>query len=59
VRTYRWLSDQAPGRHAFHELRGYSHLDVFMGRHAARDVFPLMLGELERTAEPAAAGAAR
>ena len=27
----------------------YGHLDVFMGAHAARDVFPDMLAELERT----------
>jgi len=27
-------------------LPGYSHLDVFMGKNAARDVFPLMLKEL-------------
>ena len=37
-----------PGCHALHVLPGYSHLDVFMGKNAARDVFPLMLEELER-----------
>jgi hypothetical protein len=31
-----------------HVLPGYSHLDVFFGRHAARDVFPLIRAELER-----------
>jgi hypothetical protein len=36
--------------HAFHELPGYGHLDMFMGRDAARDVFPLMLKELEKEA---------
>lgn len=29
-------------------LPGYGHLDMFMGRNAARDVFPLMVEELER-----------
>jgi hypothetical protein len=29
-----------------HELPGYSHLDVFMGKNAARDVFPQMIKEL-------------
>ena len=26
--------------HAFYELPGYGHLDIFMGKNAARDVFP-------------------
>jgi hypothetical protein len=46
VRTFRWFEDHDPGKHALHELPGYSHLDVFMGKDAARDVFPLMLQEL-------------
>jgi len=29
-------------------LRDYGHLDVFMGKNAHRDVFPLILSELER-----------
>jgi hypothetical protein len=45
-RTFRWFDGHQPGRHAIHELPGYSHLDVFMGKNAARDVFPLMLKEL-------------
>jgi hypothetical protein len=45
-RTFRWFDDHQPGRHALRELPGYSHLDVFMGKNAARDVFPLMLKEL-------------
>lgn len=45
-RTFRWFDHHEPGRHAIHELPGYSHLDVFMGKNAARDVFPLMLKEL-------------
>jgi hypothetical protein len=49
VRTYRWFESHMPGKHALHELAGYSHLDVFMGKDAARDVFPLMLAELERS----------
>jgi hypothetical protein len=46
VRTFQWFESHHPGRHAIHELPGYSHLDVFMGKNAARDVFPLMLAEL-------------
>jgi len=46
-RTFAYLDGHAPGRHAFHELRGYGHLDVFMGRYASRDTIPLILEELE------------
>src|SRR5262245_48180710 len=59
VRTFKWFESHDPGRHAIHELRGYSHLDVFMGKNAHRDVFPLMLDELERSSMPAAVGASR
>lgn len=46
ARTHRYLDTHAPGRHALHVLSGYGHLDVFIGRNAARDVFPLILKEL-------------
>ena len=45
-RTFGFLERHRPGRQAFHLLRGYGHLDVFMGRDAARDVFPLIRREL-------------
>jgi hypothetical protein len=45
-RTLEFLDRHDPGRHALHTLAGYSHLDVFLGRDAARDVFPLILDEL-------------
>jgi pimeloyl-ACP methyl ester carboxylesterase len=50
VETYRWFDNHQPGKHALHELDGYSHLDVFMGKDASRDVFPLMIDELEKAA---------
>jgi pimeloyl-ACP methyl ester carboxylesterase len=50
VETYRWFDNHQPAKHALHELDGYSHLDVFMGKDASRDVFPLMIDELERAA---------
>ena len=34
-----------------HVFEDYGHLDVFMGQHAARDTFPVMLAALAR--EPA------
>jgi hypothetical protein len=38
-RTHAWLEALEPGRHALVELPGYTHLDVFFGRHADRDVY--------------------
>jgi hypothetical protein len=38
-RTFAWLDALEPGRHALVELPGYTHLDLFFGRHADRDVY--------------------
>jgi pimeloyl-ACP methyl ester carboxylesterase len=46
--TFEFFDAWQPGRHALHVLPGYSHLDVFMGRSAHRDVFPSMIAELEK-----------
>lgn len=48
MRSYDYLESFAPGRHSYHELPGYGHLDVFIGKHAARDVFPLIIDEFSR-----------
>lgn len=48
ARTYDYFERHAPGRHGFQELAGYGHLDVFIGRNAHRDVFPLIVDELGR-----------
>lgn len=48
VATHAWFERHAPDRHTLHLLPRYGHLDVFMGAHAAHDVFPLMLEELKR-----------
>ncbi|WP_434379635.1 alpha/beta fold hydrolase [Melittangium boletus] len=47
-RTYEAFSRHRPGYHSLHVLPGYGHLDVFMGKNAARDVFPLIQAELNR-----------
>lgn len=47
-RTHAFLETHAPGRHTLHTLPEYGHLDVFMGKRAAKDVFPIVLDELER-----------
>lgn len=47
-RTFELFDGLRPGYHSLHILPEYAHLDVFIGKDAARDVFPLMLAELER-----------
>jgi hypothetical protein len=49
VRSHEHFMRHGRG-HTLHVLPRYSHLDVFMGKDAARDVFPIILGELERAA---------
>jgi hypothetical protein len=46
--SYRWFSAFRPRYHSLHVLPTYSHLDMFMGKSAARDVFPLIIDELDR-----------
>jgi hypothetical protein len=46
-RTFDFLDSVDKNHHSYHMLRNYGHLDVFMGRNAHRDVFPLILNELE------------
>jgi hypothetical protein len=47
-RTFDVLNQHHPGRHSFHRLENYGHLDVFMGNDAAKDVFPQMIAALDR-----------
>ena len=47
--SHAWYARHAPGRTALHVFDGYGHLDVFMGRRAARDVFPTIISELEES----------
>ena len=50
VRTHAFFDRLRPGYHTLHLIPEYSHLDVFMGDRAARDVLPQMVAELDRTA---------
>jgi hypothetical protein len=34
--------------HSLYIVPGYAHLDMFIGKRSAQDVFPLMLAELEK-----------
>ena len=45
-RSYEHFERFRPGVHALHVIPGYSHLDLLIGKNAARDVFPLILDEL-------------
>jgi len=44
--TFRYLDSVHPGYHKLYILDNYSHLDVFLGKNAHKDVFPLMIDEL-------------
>ncbi|MFC0041732.1 alpha/beta fold hydrolase [Actinomadura rayongensis] len=44
--THRVLDRRTPGRHTLKILPKYSHVDPIVGRHADRDVFPVMLEHL-------------
>jgi len=45
-RTFRFFDEYRPNYHGLHEFPGYGHLDVFMGKNAARDTFPVIVEEL-------------
>ena len=45
-RTNAWLNARRPGTATLHVLPGYSHMDVFFGRDAAREVFPRIAAAL-------------
>lgn len=47
-KTFEYLEKIDPGRHTLHIFETYSHLDVFLGKNAHQDVFPLMLTELNQ-----------
>jgi hypothetical protein len=47
-RSYDFFAAHRPGRDALHRFRGYGHLDVFLGRNAATDTYPVILEELAK-----------
>jgi hypothetical protein len=47
-KTFDFLDSYRRNYHSFHLFPTYGHLDVFMGKNAHRDVFPLILNELQR-----------
>ncbi len=50
-RTYEWLRAENPGtRYRRKVLKGYAHLDTFLGKNSHIEVFPKILEHLEETA---------
>jgi hypothetical protein len=47
-RTQAWLNGYRPDAAALEVLPGYTHMDVFFGRDAPRDVFPRIVAALAR-----------
>lgn len=52
-RSFKYFDQIRKNYHALHLIPGYSHLDIFMGKEAAEDVFPLMVQELNTTKDVA------
>ncbi|MDM0058229.1 alpha/beta fold hydrolase [Variovorax fucosicus] len=49
IRTQSWLSAfNDPALYTRHIFDGYAHMDLFIGRDAARDVFPYLIAQLEK-----------
>lgn len=46
--SYNWFDRYKPNFHSLRVLNGYGHLDIFIGQHAARDTFPVLLAELDQ-----------
>ncbi len=46
-RSFEHFDKFRPGYHSYHELPGLTHLDVMFGKNSARDVFPLIVQELD------------
>ncbi len=48
IKAYEYFSERRKNYHSLHVLPDYGHLDVFMGKNAARDTFPLIIAELDK-----------
>jgi hypothetical protein len=46
--SFDWFDHHRPDYHSLRVLGGYGHLDVFIGKNAASDTFPVLLDELDR-----------
>lgn len=48
INAYNYFSGLQKDYHSLHVIPNYGHLDVFMGKNAAKDTFPLIIEELNR-----------
>ena len=48
--TFEYFDKQKPGYHSYRPIANYGHLDIFIGKNAAHDVFPIILEELAKPA---------
>ncbi len=49
IQSFNYFNALKPDYHSLHLLPEYGHLDVFMGKNAAVDTFPLMIAELNKS----------
>jgi len=47
--TYNYFNQIRPNYHTLHVIPEYGHLDIFIGKNAARDTFPILISELNRS----------
>jgi len=47
-RSWQYFNKLKPSYHRLHLIEKYSHLDIFFGKNASIDVFPLMIKELNQ-----------
>jgi cholesterol oxidase len=53
IHCFKLLDALVPGRHQLHVFKGYGHQDVFMGKDAAKDIFPRLVEFIDQHARPA------
>jgi len=46
--SFEYFDRLRPNYHSMRTIPGYGHLDIFIGKNAARDVFPIILSELQQ-----------
>jgi pimeloyl-ACP methyl ester carboxylesterase len=46
--TFNWLQSFRPDYHSLRIFKDYGHLDVFIGKNAVNDTFPVILEELDK-----------
>jgi hypothetical protein len=48
IKSFDYFDRHRRNYHSLHVIPGYGHLDMFIGKNAAQDVFPIMAAELEK-----------